>query len=120
MGPVLVKKGTHLHNQGSRIISCLNEENIIEPISSFVFQFSACEGTVNIYGVTEPVFWIAVRVNFPWYWSTGSEGSFNHAGEGGQSKILMKIFQINGSRCTLNIDWSPRAQIINRKLIIPI
>ena len=35
MGPVLVKKGNHLHNQGSRI---LFEENIIEPISSFVFR----------------------------------------------------------------------------------
>ena len=38
MGPVLVKKGNHLHNQGSRIISCLNEENIIKPMSSFVFR----------------------------------------------------------------------------------
>ena len=38
MGPVLIKKGTRLYNQGSRIISCFNEENIIEPISSFVFR----------------------------------------------------------------------------------
>ena len=63
-----------------------------------------------------PSFWNAVRVNFPWYRSTGSAGSFNRAGERGQSKILMEIFQRNWSGCSLNIDWS---QIIYLRLIIP-
>ena len=45
MGPVFVKKGTHPNNQGSRIVSCLNENNIIEPISSFVFQGSFIKNT---------------------------------------------------------------------------
>ena len=32
------QKGTHLHNQGSRIISCLNKKNIVRSVSSFVFR----------------------------------------------------------------------------------
>ena len=61
-GPVFVKKGTHPNNQGSRIISCLNENNIIEPItSSFVFQWSLNQTTPTHNDMLLPI-WQYKRV----------------------------------------------------------